>query len=127
MDNGGLCQNFSREGGASRRLRAGEIHRSTDMSEKANPAGGHVSTTERNGLMAMMLRLDAAEFEARRLDSLRRAIAARRGGCMRYDKIGITIFDGTRLSLLSYDAVFDNAYFDMKFLMRAPTIPSSMR
>jgi hypothetical protein len=52
---------------------------------------------------------------------------------MRYDNIGITIFDGTRLSHLSHhavfshNAVFDNAYFDMKFLMRAPAIPSSMR
>jgi hypothetical protein len=62
-----------------------------------------------------------------RLDSLPRAIAARRGGCMRYDNIGITIFDGTRLSRLSHDPVFGKAYFDMKFLMRAPAIPSSMR
>jgi hypothetical protein len=40
------------------------------MSEKANPAGGHVSTAERNGLMAMMLRLDAAEFETRAIGQL---------------------------------------------------------
>ena len=52
---------------------------------------------------------------------------------MRYDNISITIFDGTRLSHLSHEAVFsdnaafDSAYFDMKLLMRAPTIPSSMR
>ncbi len=66
-----LCQNFSREGVASRRLQAGrDTHRSTDMSEKANPAGGYVSTAERNGLMAMMLRLDAAEFETRAIGQL---------------------------------------------------------
>jgi len=46
---------------------------------------------------------------------------------MRYDNISITIFDRTRLSHLSHNAVFDNADFDMKLLMRAPTIPSSMR
>jgi len=46
---------------------------------------------------------------------------------MRYDDINIRIFDQTRLSHLSDDAVFDNAYFDTNLLMRAPAIPLSMR
>jgi len=51
---------------------------------------------------------------------------------MRYDNINIAIFDRKRLSQLSHnavfshDAVFDIAHFDMKLLMRASTIPSSM-
>ena len=77
--------------------------------------------------MAMMLRLDAADLKHGRLDSLPRAIAVRRGGCMRYDNINIGIFDQKPLSQLSHDAVFDNAFFDMKLLVRASTIPSSMR
>lgn len=50
---------------------------------------------------------------------------------MRY--ANIAIFDQKQLSDLSHnavfpdDAVFDNAYFEMKPLMRASTIPSSMR
>ncbi len=50
---------------------------------------------------------------------------------MRYDNIAI--FDRKQLSHLSHnavfpdDAVFDNAYFNIKPLMRAPAIPSSMR
>jgi hypothetical protein len=50
---------------------------------------------------------------------------------MRYDIIAI--FDRKQLSHLSHktdfsdDAVFDHAYFDMKPLMRASAIPSSMR
>ncbi len=49
---------------------------------------------------------------------------------MRYDNIAI--FDRKQLSHLSWNAifsdtaVFDNAYFDMKPLMRAPAIPLSM-
>jgi hypothetical protein len=48
---------------------------------------------------------------------------------MRYDIIAI--FD-RQLSHLFHDAVFDdavfdNAHFDIKLLMRAPAIPSSMR
>jgi len=38
--------------------------------EKADPTGGYVSTAERNGLMAMMLRLDAAGFETRAIGQL---------------------------------------------------------
>ena len=50
---------------------------------------------------------------------------------MRYDNIAI--FDREQLSQLSHNAIFsdnltyDNAYFDMKPLMRASAIPSSMR
>jgi hypothetical protein len=50
---------------------------------------------------------------------------------MRYDNIAI--FDQKQLSHLSHNAVFphnavfDNAYFDMKPLMRASAIPSGMR
>jgi hypothetical protein len=101
------------------------------MNEKANLAGAYVSTAERNSLMAMVLRLGAAEFETRAIGQLAVTIAARRGGCMRYDNIAI--FDGEQLSHLSHNAIFsDNAvfditYFDMKPLMRASAIPSGMR
>jgi hypothetical protein len=50
---------------------------------------------------------------------------------MRYDIIAI--FDRKQLSHLSHNAVFpdnavfDNTHFDMKPLMRASSIPSSMR
>jgi hypothetical protein len=66
-----LCQNFSREGGN----RAGfkpERYTSIDRHEREGKPGrvGTVSTAERNGLMAMMLRLDAAEFETRAIGQL---------------------------------------------------------
>lgn len=40
------------------------------MSRKANRASGYVSTAERNGLVAIVLRLDAAGFETRTIVQL---------------------------------------------------------